>query len=202
MLKRNWLKSATLTAVIVGMLLLTACGDEPTKKNTDTPSQSTSKTTIVETETTTTATPFVPSVTEAAPSVTSPEAPSDPVAKINGGADENGIYSIVVRLTDEAADKGAVEMVYHGAKGSPQENSIVNTFRIEYYKEATGMFEIRTFFNGEVYQNLHHKDEVKVTNTFDATLRAGDVTITYTPDGGEAREIFKEDADYFYVPTN
>lgn len=124
------------------------------------------------------------------------------IAKINGGADEVGIYSVVVRLTDQAADKGVVEMVYYGAKGSPQENSIVNTFRIEYYKEEAGTFEIQTFFNGEVYQNQHHKDEVKVVNTFDATLRAGSVIITYTPDGGESREIFSADADYFNTSSN
>lgn len=132
-----------------------------------------------------------------------PSASQDkPVAKINGGADEGGIYSVVVRLTDRAADKGVVEMVYHGAKGSPQENSIVNTFRIEYYKEEAGTYEIRTYYNGEVYQNQHHKDEVKVVNTFGATLRAGDVIISYTPDGGETQEIFRADADYFYVPSN
>lgn len=124
------------------------------------------------------------------------------IAKINGGADEVGIYSVVVKLTNQAADKGVVEMVYYGAKGSPQENSIVNTFRIEYYKEEAGTFEIQTFFNGEVYQNQHHKDEVKVVNTFDATLRAGSVIITYTPDGGESREIFSADADYFNTSSN
>ena len=124
------------------------------------------------------------------------------IAKINGGADEVGIYSVVVRLTDQAADKGVVEMVYYGAKGSPQENSIVNTFRIEYYKEEAGTFEIYTFSNGEVYQNQHHKEEVKVVNTFDATLRAGKVIITYTPDGGDPQEIFSADADYFTSSSN
>ena len=124
------------------------------------------------------------------------------IAKINGGADEVGIYSVVVRLTDRAADKGVVEMVYYGAKGSPQENSIVNTFRIEYYKEEAGTFEIQTFFNGDVYQNMHHKDEVKVVNTFSATLRAGKVIITYTPDGGETQEIFSADAAYFNTSSN
>lgn len=119
------------------------------------------------------------------------------IAKISGAADEVGIYSIVVRLTEQAAEKGVVELVYYGAKGSPQENSIVNTFRIEYYKEEAGTFEIKTFYDGEVYQNQHHKDEVKVVNTFSATLRAGNVIITYTPDGGETQEIFSADAEYF-----
>ena len=150
--------------------------------------------------------PYVPGASETddepETEATSEAPQNDEVAKINGGADEVGIYSIVVRMTDQAADKGVVEMVYYGAKGSPQEESIVNTFRIEYYKEDAGTFEIQTFFNGEVYQNQHHKDEVKVTNTFDATLRAGSVIISYTPDGGESQEIFRADAEYFNTPEN
>ena len=136
------------------------------------------------------------------PQITPPTSQNNEIAKINGAADEVGIYSIVVRLTDHAADKGVIEMIYYGAKGSPQENSIVNTFRIEYYKEDAGTFEIQTFFNGEVYQNQHHKDEVKVVNTFNATLRAGNVIISYTPDGGETQEIFRADAEYFNTSAN
>lgn len=136
------------------------------------------------------------------PAVTPPTPQDNVIAKINGGADEVGIYSVVVRLTEQAADKGVVEMVYYGAKGSPQEESVVNTFRIEYGREDDGTFEIRTFYDGEVYQNQHHKDEVKVVNTFGATLRAGSVVISYTPDGGETQEIFRADAEYFYVPAD
>ena len=149
--------------------------------------------------------PYVPnsagSNEEQDPQVTPPTPQNNEIAKINGGADEIGIYSIVVKLTDQAADKGVIEMIYYGAKDSPQKDSIVNTFRIEYYKEDAGTFEIQTFFNGEVYQNQHHKDEVKVVNTFDATLRAGNVIISYTPDGGETQEIFRADAEYF-TPQN
>ena len=119
------------------------------------------------------------------------------VLKIDGAADETGIYSVVIRLTDKAADKGTVELVYYGAKGSPQENSIVNTFRIEYYKEASGTYEISTFYDGEVYQNQHHKDNVKVTNTFGAAVRARNVTVSYTPDGGSTQQVFYADAEYF-----
>ena len=140
--------------------------------------------------------------TESETQVTPPTPQDNVIAKINGGADEVGIYSIVVRLTDQAADKGVVEMVYYGAKGSPQENSIVNKFRIEYYKEEAGTYEIQTFFDGDVYQNQHHKDEVKVVNTFSATLRARNVIITYTPDGGETQEIFRADAEYFKTSTD
>ncbi|MCQ2450871.1 MAG: hypothetical protein MJ080_02705 [Clostridia bacterium] len=198
MLKQNLLKSVTLTVVFVCMFLLTACDGDSAKKNAEqAPSQE-----VVETKKEQSTSDSSATESESKPSETSPESKGNAIAKINGGADETGIYSTVVRLTDQAADKGVVEMVYHGAKGSPQENSIVNTFRIEYYKESDGTFEIQTFFNGDVYQNLHHKDEVKVVNTFDATLRAGDVIVSYTPDGGDTQEIFRADAAYFYAPAN
>ena len=198
MLKQNLLKSVALTAAVICMFLLAACDGDPTKEN----AEQTSSQTIVETEKDQSTPASSATEAESEPSATSSEAPSDVIAKINGSADEIGIYSIVVKLTDQAADKGVVEMVYYGPKGSPQEDSIVNTFRIEYYKESAGTFEIQTFLNGEVYQNLHHKDEVKVVNTFDATLRAGNVIISYTPDGGDTQEIFRADAEYFYNPAN
>ena len=195
MFKQNWLKSSVLTAVVICMFLLSACGD-PIKES----SGSITSSTGIETGSDTSADSSADEP-ESQSSDASSVSPSNAIAKINGGADEVGIYSVVVRLTDNAADKGVVEMVYHGAKGSPQENSIVNTFRIEYYKQSSGTYEINTFFNGEVYQNLHNKDEVKVVNTFDATLRAGDVIISYTPDGGDTQEIFRADADYFRDPA-
>ena len=194
MIKQKLLKLTALTAAVICIILLAACEGDPTNESGEDVSSQISAQSENEESTPVSADE---SEEESEASETSADNPSTDIAKINGGADDVGIYSVVVRLTDKAADKGTVELVYHGAKGSPQENSIVNTFRIEYYKEASGTFEISTFFNGETYQNLHHKDEVKVTNTFDATLRAGDVTITYTPDGGEEQEIFKADADYF-----
>lgn len=195
MFKQNWLKSSVLTAVVICMFLLSACGD-PIKES----SGSITSSSGIETGSDTSADSSADEP-ESQSSEASSVSPSNAIAKINGGADEVGIYSVVVRLTDNAADKGVVEMVYHGAKGSPQENSIVNTFRIEYYKQSSGTYEINTFYNGEVYQNLHNKDEVKVVNTFDATLRAGDVIISYTPDGGDTQEIFRADADYFRDPA-
>ena len=195
MFKQNWLKSSVLAAVIICMFLLSACGD-PIKES----SGSITSSTGIETGSDTSADSSADEP-ESQSSEASSVSPSNAIAKINGGADEVGIYSVVVRLTDNAADKGVVEMVYHGAKGSPQENSIVNTFRIEYYKQSSGTYEINTFYNGEVYQNLHNKDEVKVVNTFGATLRAGDVIISYTPDGGDTQEIFRADADYFRDPA-
>ena len=143
MLKQNLLRSAALTAAVVCMLLFAACGDDPAKENTE---QIPSPTGVAAEND-----PSAPasSTTEAKPepSASSPAVQNNKIAKINGGADEVGIYAVVVRLTDQAADKGTVEMVYYGAKDSPQENSIVNTFRIEYYKESAGTFEIQTFFN-------------------------------------------------------
>ena len=194
MIKQKLLKLTALTAAVICIILLAACEGDPTNESGEDVSSQISAQSENEESTPVSADE---SEEESEASETSADNPSIEIAKINGGADDVGIYSVVVRLTDKAADKGTVELVYHGAKGSPQENSIVNTFRIEYYKEASGTFEISTFCNGEIYQNQHHKDEVKVTNTFDATLRAGDVTITYTPDGGEPLEIFKADADYF-----
>ncbi|MCQ2424142.1 MAG: hypothetical protein MJ088_04515 [Clostridia bacterium] len=189
MFKQKLLKTAALTVAVICMFLLVACDDDPSNDPTQTGAETENGP----------ADPVSSAENTTEPSVTPPEPQSSVIAKINGGADEVGIYSIVVRLTDEAADKGTIEMVYYGSKGSPQENSIVNTFRIEYEKESAGTFEIQTFYDGEIYQNQHHKDEVKVVNTFGATLRAGKVIISYTPDGGETQEIFSADAEYFYA---
>ena len=211
MLKRDLLKSVMLTTVVICVLILAACGSSPAKESTEqAPSQTdaaaessqsvpASSVTEPEPEPKPEQEPETEPETEEGSTEASSETPSDvdAIAKINGGADEVGIYSVVVKLSDQAADKGVVEMVYYGSKGSPQENSVVNTFRIEYYKESDGTFEISTFYDGEVYQNQHHKDEVKVVNTFGATLRAGSVIISYTPDGGDTQEIFRADAEYF-----
>ncbi|MBQ0126236.1 MAG: hypothetical protein KBS59_07955 [Clostridiales bacterium] len=124
------------------------------------------------------------------------------IEKITGAADEKGIYAIVLTLSDKAADIGVVEMIYYGINGSPQENSVVNTFRIEYYKEDAGTYEVRTFFDGEVYQNYHHQSKVKVNNTFGASIRAGKVIISYMPEGGEMTEIYRADAEQFRASSN
>ena len=192
MLKKNLIKSATLILSVICMLSLAACGGDPAENSTEPTSSQSS----VETE----SNQSDPVSSE--PESTSSEAPESTIAKISGAADDVGIYSVVVKLTDEAADKGKVEMVYYGPKGSPQEKSIVNTFRIEYYKDSSGKFEIQTFSDGEVYQNLRQEEQVKVTNTFGATTRAGNVIISYTPDGGETQQIFKADADYFRSSSN
>lgn len=198
MYKQKLLKLVALTMAVICLFLFAACGDNSSKDTVaHNPSQTGTKgenSTLVPWSSSTQTNPGT--------SETSSVPLSNQIVKISGSADEVGIYSIMVRLTNQAADKGMIEMVYYGAKGSPQEESIVNTFRIEYYKEPEGTFEIQTFFDGVEYQNLHHKDEVKVTNTFGATLRAGSVIIFYTPDGGDTQEVFRADAAYFYVPTN
>lgn len=215
---RKSVKTVITAVAIMNMMMCTACGGQPEPETSTQQSQKQSESTTVavprssETEKQTFVTEPVESeetetkeveTEETETEKTSEQVPSasnevnDKIVKINGGADDVGIYSIVVRMTDQAADKGVVEMVYKGAVGSPQEDSVVCTFRIEYCKESTGTFEIATFYDGEVYQNQHHKEEVKVTNTFGATLRAGSVVISYTPDGGETQEVFSADADYF-----
>ena len=117
------------------------------------------------------------------------------IAKVQVTADNGGIYATVITLKSGAADKGVIEMTYRGTKGSAQEDVIVNTFRIEYAKSEDGTYEIRTFYDGEVYQNQHKKSEVKVVNEYSAAFRTGDITVTYTPDGGEPQQIFYGVAD-------
>ena len=196
-MKPSLFKATILSAVILALLLLAACAVEPTAPTE--PTTAPTEATTAPTEATTTPTEATTTPTEATTAPTAPSADSV-IKKFVGAADETGIYSTVITLSDKAADKGVVEMVYYGPKGSPQENSIVNTFRIEYEKEAAGTFEIRTFFDGETYQNYHHTAEVKVTNTFSATLRARNVIVSYTPDGSETQEIYRADAEEFYKP--
>lgn len=191
MMKQKLLKIVSLLLAACCLVLLAACGSEtPAETTVQAPSLTTSA------EAGKTETTAASATTEETTSVSSDPAGSV-IAKLTGAADDVGIYAIVITLSENIAEKGTVEMIYHGAKGTPQETSIVNTFRIEYEKEAAGTFEIRTFFDGEVYQNQHHADKVKVNNTFSATLRAGDVVITYTPDGGEPTEIYRATAEQF-----
>lgn len=121
------------------------------------------------------------------------------IVKITGAADKEGIYTIVVTLKEGAAPKGVIELTYYGAKGTPQENDVVNRFRIEYYQKESGKYEASTYYDGNLYSNYHDKDQLKVNNTFGATLRAGLVVITYTPDGGETIEIYKAEANELYA---
>ncbi|MBQ0102259.1 MAG: hypothetical protein KBT31_05650 [Firmicutes bacterium] len=184
---RNILKTLMLISVILCLILSASCAKTPsdseqgqtTAGKTDPASDSTSETTSSDT-------------------AADPKPEDDGIIKkIQVVSDDVGIYSTVITLGKNAADKGVIEMIYTGAKGTPQEDSVVNTFRIEYSKDENGKYDISTFFYGEVYQNQRGKEEVKVVNTFDASLRAGDITVFYTPDGGEKQEIYKADAEQF-----
>lgn len=211
--KQSFLKSTIMTAAVTGMILLTACGDV-TSVNSVQPQSDTvesveeiAKSEIdsvpvepeIEIETESKTEPNIVTSEEQDNTESQPE--NDVIEKIIGGADESGIYSIVITLSDSIADKGKVEMVYYGAEGSAQEGAVVNTFVIDYSKNSDGTYEINTFYDGEVYMNLHKKESVKVNNTFGANVRAGSVIITYTPDGGETTEIYRADASEFFVPT-
>lgn len=181
------IKLSKLICFLTSLLCITslsACGNNLSKHQNDTQTEQ-SQTESSE------------DVTSTDPSEPNSNQENDLIEKITVAVDETGIYATVITLSDKAADKGVIEMIYGGVKGSPQENSVVNTFRIEYYKEDAGTFEITTFYDGEVYQNLHHQNKVKVNNTFGATVRAGNITVFYTPDGGGKTEIYKADAESF-----
>lgn len=199
MLKKFSIRRLFVVVTIICMLMCTSCGNKQESSISDDVPQKNETQVVKETETNDAEkqTPNAEPIKNEDPVSPVTENTSDIIKKIICAVDDKGIYSTVITLSDAAADKGVVEMVYNGAPGTPQENSVVNTFRIEYYKDDAGTFEIQTFSNGEVYQNQHQKEEVKVTNTFDASLRAGNVSIMYTPDGGETQEIFRADADYF-----
>ena len=183
--------------IVLCIICLSACGDDPAEEQNKKDPQTEQSQTVSDTSETQDERDSSEDVTSTNPSEPNGNQENGIIEKFTGAADKTGIYATVITLSDKAADKGVVEMVYCGVKGSPQENSVVNTFRIEYYKEDAGTFEINTFFDGEVYQNLHHQAKVKVNNTFGATVRAGNVTVFYTPDGGEKTEIYKADAESF-----
>ena len=199
MLKKLSIKKCLLVVVIICMLMCTACGNKQESSIPDNTQQN-SNTQLVKESETNDAEKQVPAAEQNKSDEQIPpviEKTSDIIKKIICATDDEGIYSTVITLSDAAADKGVVEMVYSGASGTPQENSVVCTFRIEYYKESAGTFEINTFYNGDVYQNYHHKENVKVDNTFNAGVRAGSIVISYTPDGGETQEIYSATAEQF-----
>lgn len=177
-------KLICFSAILLCITCLSACGNNPSEHQIDTQTEQPQTNSSED-------------VTNTDSSEPNGNQENDLIEKITVAVDETGIYATVITLSDKAADKGVVEMIYGGVKGSPQENSVVNTFRIEYYKEDAGTFEIKTFYDGEVYQNFHHQTKVKVNNTFGAAVRAGNITIFYTPDGGEKTEIYKADAESF-----
>ena len=199
MLKKFSIRRLFVVVTIICMLMCTSCGNKPESSIPDDIPQKNETQVVKETETgdAEKQTPNAEPIKNEDPVSPVTENTSDIIKKIICAADDKGIYSTVITLSDAAADKGVVEMVYNGAPGTPQENSVVCTFRIEYYKESSGTFEINTFYNGEVYQNYHHKENVKVNNTFGADVRAGSIVVSYTSDGGETQEIYRANADQF-----
>lgn len=117
--------------------------------------------------------------------------------KIQGYADETGIYAFLVTLGDTAADKGEIEFVYHGPKSTGEENVIVCTFHADYEKNASETFDYSTYFNGKIDLIQKNKAEVKISCTFGAVIRGGDVTVYYAPDGQERQEVYHAVADDF-----
>lgn len=194
-MKMKLSKLIGFSAIILCIICLSACGNEPTEGQNNKDTQTIQSQTVSDTSATQDETDSSENVTNTDAFEPNGDQANDIIEKITVAADETGIYTTVITLSDKAADKGVIEMVYCGVKGSPQENSVVNTFRIEYYKEDADTFEIKTFYDGEVYQNLRHQTKVKVNNTFSAAVRAGNVTVFYTPDGGEKTEIYKADAE-------
>ena len=199
MLKKFSIRRLFVVVTIICMLMCTSCGNKQESSIPDDAPQKNETQVVKETETgdAEKQTPNTEQIKSEDPISPVTEETSDIIKKIVCATDDKGIYSTVITLSDTAADKGSVEMLYTGIVGTPQENSVVCTFRIDYYKESSGTFEIHTFYDGEVYQNLHDKETVKVDNTFGAAVRAGSIVISYTPDGGETQEIYRANADQF-----
>ena len=112
-------------------------------------------------------------------------------------SDEVGIYATNIYLSDKISPKGDLEFVYKGAKNTPQEDDVVATCLLNYWTEPTG-YEIRVYYNGDTYQNYHKQAKIEFVLEFGASVRAGDVSIYYTPDGGAKELIFYTDAACFY----
>lgn len=186
-MKRFLLKAATAIAIAACIIFAAACDSKPNQESKAESQASTESSAESSAE-------------SKAESVA--ESSADPAdlsyIKITGASDKAGIYAITIKLKNGAPDKGSFDMTFYGEKGSPQENSIVNTFHLDYWTNDDGTFEIRTFYDGEVYANKHKQTEMKFTHEFGAGLRGGCVIISFTPDGGETAEILHEDAEYFY----
>ena len=194
MLMRKLSKTAALISIVLCLILSVSCGSKKTDDNgkqTDESRQSSTDTRPGESSEQTAG------ESGGATSDTASGNVSEFIDKINIATDGSGIYATVITMSDKIADKGEIEMVYYGAKGEAQENSVVNTYLIKYCKDGDGKFEINTFSDGKVDQNQHGKDVIKVNNTFGALVRADKIIITYTPDGGEPIEIYRATADQF-----
>lgn len=112
------------------------------------------------------------------------------IKSIQVASDDVGIYSVVVVFSDKAPEKASSRLVFYGAVGSPQENSIILTFDVSYYKTSKGTYEITELYNGETYLNLHDQVELKYLHTFGANNRSGKVLVYYANDGEELSLIY------------
>lgn len=130
------------------------------------------------------------------PDTTSDTSDESILDKAYGYADDSGIYAFSVTLNDDAADKGEIEFIYYGTKGSTHENVIICTYHTDYWKE-NGKFETKQTYDGKIDINQHAKNKVEISCTFGALVRAGSVIVYYTPDGGEKTEVFMATADAF-----
>lgn len=216
-----------ITLVTLTVFVLTACGKKETKEpaksdatftaTADTKSETTVKNEPIEKENTQSE-PIAIENTKNEPIATE-DAQNEPVVtentqnesigtgsdseednlikKVQGAADESGIYTLIVTLSDKIADKGTMEYIYYGTKGSAHEDVVVCTFTANYYKEEAGTYDIMTYYDGQINTHLTHKKEVKVDNTFGAMVRAGEVVVYYTPEGSETEEIYRATADDF-----
>lgn len=107
------------------------------------------------------------------------------ICRVTGAADATGIYSTRFVLGPDADTSGNICCDYFGVRGTAQADTIVAIFNFHYQKDPeTGLYEVQTYLNGELLQNLHKQESVGVTNTFDAQTRAGFCRVTYNSGPG------------------
>ena len=199
---KHLLRALALLSLVLCLILCAACGETPEDSSaaasetpTDPGSAQESSSAVSETSSLSSSASEESAVSDLSSESGTASEPAeesgDILEKVTVDVDETGIYATVFTLGSKAADKGVLEMVYYGVAGTPQADSVVNTFRVEYEKQGDGTYEVRTFYDGEVYQNLHKQTAVKVNNTFSALVRAGSVIISYTPDGGETEVVYE-----------
>lgn len=122
---------------------------------------------------------------------------SDLIKKVRGASEEAGMYAFQMILSDEAADRGSLEYIFYGPKGSAQDGEVVCTFVGKYFKESAGTYDITTYSNGDIELHRTGCDELKIACEFGAAIRAGSVVAFYTPEDGETIEIYRADAEQF-----
>lgn len=183
-MKRNSILAlVVITCMIVSLLafMLNSCGETPASTTANSPADATKAT----------------DQTNATMATTEKQAKvwSEYISKLEGAAEENGIYALIITLSDKATEKGQIEYVFYGVKGTAHEGEIVCTYVVDYFKLDNGNYDITTYYDGELERHTTTKKEVKAGPTFSATVRAEYAVISYTPDGGEKIEIERVTAD-------